>query len=166
MSESMEAIAFQVKGHTTIMDADDYEKFGSMKLTIRLGWSKIPYVTVRINKKIISLHRIIINAPDGMLVDHANRNSLDNRKCNLRLATRSQNMGNRISRIGASKYKGVHWRPSMSKWRAQITAGAKGDKQLKLGNFDTEDEAALAYNAAALEKWGEYAFLNEVNHGK
>lgn len=162
----MDSIKLEIKGMETIIDVDDYAAFCHRSFHIAYGWNKTPYVAFNMGKKKLRLHRVIMGNPEGFFVDHINRNTLDNRKSNLRLATRSQNMANRISRTGSSKYKGVHWRPNISKWRAQIRMGEKGDKQLMLGYFDTEEEAALAYNAAALEKWGEYAFLNEVNHGK
>lgn len=92
--------------------------------------------------------------------DHVNRNGLDNRRINLRAATVSQNNGNiGLSRHNTSGYKGVSWDRERRKWMALINDGGR---KRTLGRFDDPAEAACAYNAAALEKWGEFAWLNPV----
>jgi hypothetical protein len=101
--------------------------------------------------------------PKGFLVDHMNGDKLDNRRSNLRLATRGDNEANKRKRRGTttSKYKGVtKINDGRQKcWRVSITVDTK---QIKVGTFYSEDEAAKAYNKAALEQWGEFAHLNEV----
>ena len=105
----------------------------------------------------VYMHRLITGWP---LTDHINHDGLDNRRRNLRPATPAQNSYNRRPNAGSSsKYKGVMWSPHRSKWKAAIKAGGE---QRCLGFFDDEDDAALAYNAAALEGHGEYAYLNKV----
>lgn len=84
------------------------------------------------------MHRIIINAPNNMEVDHINRNRLDNRKCNLRLVTRQQNEWNKLS-------KGYYWDRDRNKWRSKIYVNKK---RIYLGDFNTEEEARAAYLAA------------------
>jgi hypothetical protein len=72
------------------------------------------------------IHRVILEAPAGVEVDHINGNGLDNRRSNLRLATKSQNMQNmRLSRINTSGFKGVCWDKDRGKWRAHITLDRK-----------------------------------------
>ncbi len=96
-------------------------------------------------------------SPD-IVVDHINRNSLDNRKANLRLATPRQNMWNRSNpKPSRSKYKGVCWHKDNEKWVAQIHIDGQ---QRHLGYFDNEISAAKAYDTAAKKYRGEYAFLN------
>jgi hypothetical protein len=105
----------------------------------------------------IYLHREVMRAPDGMQVDHINGDGLDNRRCNLRLATAQQNRFNTRSRGGVSPYKGVWLDHSTGKWRAAI----KFDRRrFGLGSFRGEEDAARAYDAAATEMFGEFARLN------
>lgn len=112
----------------------------------------------------VLMHRLVMNAPEGMDVDHINRNGLDNQRSNLQVCTRAQN----LARAGAPKtntsgYKGVSWSKQHSKWVAYIRPDYK---KRHLGLFLNKDDAARAYNRAALETWGEFAFLNEVPQRK
>lgn len=113
----------------------------------------------KINGKYIykhaSIHRQLTNCPAHLQVDHINGNSLDNRMENLRIVSRSQNLMNQRQKIG--KYKGVI--RSKKLFVAQI--GVKG-KNLRLGSFETIEEAAKAYNEAALKYFGEFARLNNI----
>jgi len=94
-----------------------------------------------------------------MLIDHINYDGLDNRKANLRLATRTQN--NRHTRRtinpGTSKYKGVSWYRREKKWVAKINAYGK---TYPLGSFKNEIQAARAYDHAAKKYHGDFAALN------
>jgi hypothetical protein len=105
------------------------------------------------------LHRLVIDAPKGVHVDHINHDGLDNRRANLRLATRSQNQANmRAETMGAtSKYKGVSWEKFTQRWKACITVHGKG---ITLGRYRAEEEAARAYDVAAAAFFGEFACLN------
>jgi len=97
------------------------------------------------------------------LVDHINRNKLDCRRENLRIASKSQNAVNKTKdrRNATSIYKGVS--KARNKWKASITVNGK---TIYLGTFDKEADAAYTYNQAALEHFGEYAVLNEVDNGE
>lgn len=104
------------------------------------------------------IHRILINAKPGYEVDHINGNGLDNRRCNLRIATPSQNRMNRgKQRNNTSGYKGVYWNKDCKKWLASITIV---NKQKHLGLFTEIKDAARAYNKAAIDYFGEYAIIN------
>lgn len=106
----------------------------------------------------ISMHRMLMNAQPGEIIDHINHNGLDNRRSvNLRRVTAQQNSHNRRPN---GQYRGVHLLPE-GKWRAAIGSARVG--KTFLGDFFTAEEAALAYNAAALERYGAYAFLNQVD---
>ena len=105
----------------------------------------------------IQMHRLLMGEQEGKVIDHINGNGLDNRRCNLRFATYSQNFANSRSRHGSSKYKGVTLRKTSGSWQAAIQVNKKS---YYLGNFRSEIEAAKAYDKEALRVWGEYARLN------
>jgi len=108
----------------------------------------------------IAMHRQIKDFPNGLTVDHINGNKLDNRRSNLRVATMAQNQGNsRKFKKASSVYKGVRFHSRDKVWQAHIT---KKGKQIHLGTFDTEEEAAMAYNEKAEEIFGDFALLNNV----
>ena len=97
---------------------------------------------------------------DGKEIDHVNGDGLDNRRCNLRIATRSQNQMNRKPKRGASsRYKGVFWSDDHKKWQS---AAQLNKERYHLGFYNGEEEAAKAYNVFAAQHFGEYARLNEV----
>lgn len=101
----------------------------------------------------ITLHSFLTGWP---ITDHQNGNGLDNRRSNLRAATTSQNNANaRVRRDNTSGYKGVAYIPKSGKWRAYI-----GNPQRHLGHHDTAEQAAHAYDVAAVARFGEFAILN------
>lgn len=107
---------------------------------------------------ILFMHRVILNAPSGTEVDHINGNRLDNRRSNLRLCTRRQNLQNSRKRDNSSSlYKGVYFDKSRNKWQAYID-GPHG--RIHLGRFSQETDAARAYDEKAKEVFGEFARLN------
>lgn len=111
-------------------------------------------------RPLVLMHRLILGAPVGVLVDHRNGNGLDNRRANLRLATRSQNGANSgLSRRNTSGYKGVSWRSDLGRWHSSIKIDGRSRH---LGYFNSREDAAQAYNAAAVEAWGPFARLNAV----
>lgn len=142
------------QGRIAIVDDEDYDWLMEWRWLVN-SWG---YVARSIHRGQTLMHRLILNAPAGTDVDHINSNRLDNRRCNLRLASRAQNNRNRKSQDGTfSKYKGVGWRKDVKKWRAQITVNYKN---IHLGYFDTEIEAAKAYDVAAHEHFADFAYLN------
>ena len=109
-------------------------------------------------KKTVYMHRVIMNAPANMQIDHINGNGLDNRKANLRLCTCSQNQRNsRKKHIATSQFKGVDWHESNKSWRARICLNGK---QINIGRYHDEFRAAKAYDVKAVELFGEFANLN------
>jgi len=93
-------------------------------------------------------------------IDHINQNKIDNRIINLRSCTKQENsMNRRSNKNTSSKYKGVSWHKNAKKWMAKIKIDSKAKH---LGYFQTESDAAKAYDKAALEHFGEFACLNNV----
>lgn len=112
------------------------------------------------NSRIGAMHRYIVRPPEGLFVDHINGNRLDNRLCNLRVATAQQNQWNRPKTccdIATSKYKGVQWCKQYQLWRARIRFDGT---RISLGYFKVEEEAARAYDMAARVYHGEFARTN------
>lgn len=111
---------------------------------------------------VIRMHREILPVPAGTAVDHVNGNGLDNRRCNLRPATARENQRNRgLQRNSTSGYKGVCFDKSRRRWLAHIKVNGKF---INLGRFDDAIVAAMAYDAAAAEAFGEFARLNFPEH--
>ncbi len=145
----------------TLIDAEDFERAG------HINWYKDTNGYVCKNKYIgngkwkgLKLHRMIIEAKDGEIVDHINRNRLDNRKENLRIVSHLENAQNAsLAKNNKSGYKGVHFRNGKYSAMIRINGHLK-----HIGTFETAEEAAKAYNVMAEEHFGEYAALNDVDH--
>lgn len=106
------------------------------------------------------MHRVILGLKrdDKLRTDHRNHNGLDNRRKNLRVCTNAQNTHNsRPHKHSSSRYKGVSWCAVRGKWLAQIKTP---QRHINLGRFTSEMEAAEAYDAAALQHFGEFAYIN------
>lgn len=143
------------KNMNALVDDDDYEWLSQRKWCSSKGYA-VRYDGQR--RKMLPMHREILNAPDGMDVDHINGDRLDNRRANLRVCPHRQNIRNQKPRVGGtSRYKGVYWCSTYRKWRVQIMSDKK---RIHVGAFDDEEQAARAYDVAALEHHGEFARLN------
>ena len=161
------------QGEYAIVDPEDYGRL------VRLRWRAtksrntcyaIRSITVSGKRSFEMMHRVIMKEElakiprhlrKDTLIDHINHDGIDNRKANLRLATRAQNSRNRrpVGR-GSSQYKGVRCRESDGVFIAEIRAGRK---RIYLGCYKSEIEAAKAYDAAAQKYHGEFASTN-LNH--
>lgn len=142
------------KGQFTIIDDSDFKKLSKIKWFAT--YDKVRNVYKSINSKFGLLHRFIMNAPKGMVVDHINHNTLDNRRCNLRLCTPNQNRYNlNLRKNSKSGYKGISFKKNH--WEVQLK---KDKKYIYGGSFKDKIEAAKAYDKKARELFGEYAKLN------
>lgn len=148
-------------GQITYVDDDVYEEVS--KFNWRLDPTNkhvVRTIGPKNKRRSLRLHRFVIKAQTGQLVDHIDGNTLNNTRDNLRFADKSTNGMNRDKQINnTSGYKGVTFHKQMNKWHAQLCC--KG-KQYSLGLFELAIDAAKAYNEAALLHFGEFARLNKI----
>jgi hypothetical protein len=152
------------EGEWTILDQQDYYRLGHIKWCLGRHKTKLYAIGGIKNKngkgvKAVYLHREIMRPPKRRLVDHRNSDSLDNRRCNLRIATRAQNLRNRgkTKRKTSSRYIGVLYEKRYRCWVAKIEHKGKVNW---VGSFKSEVDAAKARDKAAMKYHGEFARLN------
>lgn len=153
-----------------LIDIADYDILKSHKWRIFKG-IYTNYVACDLTRRqIIYLHQALLGKPPrGQMIDHLNHNGLDNRRCNINVVTRRQNNLNRTKqRSNTSGYVGVIYqygrrgRDVLTKpWLARISV--ENRKRVSVGNYATKEEAALAYNNAALKYYGKFAILNKIS---
>lgn len=141
-----------------LVDPADLELVGAYRWRLHTSG----YVSTNVKRdgrqRTIYLHRLILDPGPGLTVDHGNRDKLDNRRANLRPATRIQQNANQRRRAdNTTGYRGVG--RARGRWRAQIDVAGR---QRFLGHHATAEDAAAAYNAAAVEAFGEFAVLNII----
>lgn len=140
-------------------DVEKVEKYNWQAKERKRGWYAERYQNINHRKTIIQMHRFIMNCPNDMEVDHIDPNlTLDNRKHNLRICTRSENSRNRRAKENKKdvKYKGVYKRKS-GRYRASIRIDGV---LTHLGTFESDIEAAKEYDKRAIEVFGEFAYTN------
>lgn len=148
------------QGQNAIVDAADYEWLNQWNwLAHWYPATKTFYAERRVKAgKNIFMHTFILDCDGTALGDHKNHNTLDNRRNNLRRATRLQNASNqKLYRSSTSGYKGVVWHKKMQMWTARVQLNKK---RRWLGQFQTSKDAALAYDKEARKHRGEFAVLN------
>lgn len=151
------------QGYVALIDDEDFNKVSAYKWFVRKG-KNTHYAATWVGKwrerKLLHMHHLVSGVPkEGFCIDHQDRNGLNNQKSNHRLCTIAQNSANRTA-YGSSKYLGVSYMAANRKWRAYIKA--EGENKY-LGIFETEEQAAEAYNLAAAKYHGEFAKLNNIN---
>ncbi len=151
------------KGYVTKVDAKDFSElsrwmWGASEARGLVYAVTGQWIPEKQGYKRIYLHTYLMGIRNGFVVDHESGDSLDNRRDNLRWSTVQQNAQNQKARNNITgKFKGVGWCKREEKWRARISINRK---DITLGYFNTELEAALAYDKAAKQYFGEFARLN------
>lgn len=146
------------KGFTAIVDDRDFKLVKDLAWhVLRCGDRRYAVHTTSSPKKSILMHRLILGFP-SLDIDHQDHNGLNNRRKNLRIATRSNNLANGLKhKDGKAKFKGITWDQQSKKWYAQIVHHYH---HYNLGRYETQEDAARAYDAAARKMFGRFARLN------
>ncbi len=153
------------QGLFALVDAEDFERLNRHKW-FAMKSSKTHYAAradrVKCPIKLSYMHREIMHIPENMQVDHINYSGLDNRRCNLRICSREDNLRAQRPQKGSSRFRGVSWDREHDNWRVQSYSNGK---HINLGHYENEEEAARAYDSAAKELFGEFAYLNFPEEG-
>lgn len=141
------------QGKFAIVDDFNYEWLNQWRWQAQKG-NETYYARGYIDGKMIYMHRLILGAKDGQFIDHKDHNGLDNSITNIRFCTVAENQHNKKSnKNSTSKYKGVSWNKQVKKWRATI-------KNITIGQYKSEKNAAIAYDIAANQLFGKFAYTN------
>lgn len=149
---------FKINGGECLIDEQDY------KLVSQYTWrvNQFGYAEASIGNKNIRMHRFIMNAQKGHMIDHANCDRLDNRRMNLRFVTHRENAMNKsLNSNNTSGYKGVSWNNHAKSWSVHIQLDGK---KKTLGYRKDKHDAAKLYNDAAMAEFGQYASLNKITY--
>jgi len=146
------------KGLESVIDAADVHLIDNKNWHVRVYTRSMYAIRTPLLAKgklgIVRMHRVILDAPNGVEVDHVNSDGLDNRRANLRLVTKAQNQHNRRrNAYSDSGFKGVSWHQATGKWQARIQ---KDGKEKHLGVFDCPKDAQAAYIEASANFHGEF----------
>lgn len=146
------------QGHFALIDDDDYLIVSQYKWTYDHGYAVRKVTLAPKHYQKVLLHRFLADAQPGQIVDHRDGNGLNNTRSNLRLCNGSQNNANRrVLRSSTSPYRGVRKSSNVDRWQASI---GYNYRLIHLGSFLTQEEAARAYDAKAIELFGKFALTN------
>lgn len=134
-----------------LIDLGDIEKVGKYR------WYSTGNGYVK-SQNNLRMHRLVMDATEDYLVDHINRNPLDNRKSNLRVCTQAENSRNvGVSQSNTTGFKGVYFEKLNNKYRARIKYNGE---RISLGCYTNAIDAAIAYDKKAIELFGDFAYTN------
>lgn len=150
----------KLKNGVILMDDENYDWLNEYNWYLDKDKYAITNVIINNKKTTKKMHRLIMDEPKNMQIDHIDNNKLNNQKHNLRIVNAQQNQMNRVSNKNSSSiYKGVSYAKRYKKWQSRIIFDRK---TIFLGYFINEKDAAIAYNKMAEKIFKEYALLNEV----
>ncbi len=148
------------KSQYAVVDDEDYKVLSEFNWYAQVDRKSGKYTACRgtnknrQHKKII-MHRVIMDCPNGLQVDHINQDTLDNRRCNLRICTQTENNRNR-KRFNPDKPKGCY-QNQYGTWTVRISVD---NKDIVIGNFKTKDDAEMAYKDASIKYHGEFSCID------
>jgi hypothetical protein len=154
------ALVELTQGKVAVIDTADISLIREYKWSAHHNFRRahVWYAITQVRCQTVSMHRLILNAPSDLKVDHKDGDGLNNRRSNIRLVTDAQNCFNRtLRRDNQSGFKGVSFHARTGKWNTRIQ---RNGRQQSLGLFDSPEDAARAYDSAALELFGEFARPN------
>lgn len=138
-----------------IVDDEDFERIDSVKWYFEHGYARSD-----VGRKRVYMHRFILDLKSNKVVDHKNRDGLDNRKNNLRIANQSLNLANqKKNNKNTSGFKGVSWNKHLKYWTSSLKVMGKNNVKYS----KTKKEAAKKYNDMAIHYFGEFALLNKIS---
>lgn len=147
-----------VKNHKFLIDEQDFEIFNKFSWSLLRCTPKHIYLVNSKNSRDL-FHRLVMNPKEGLHVDHISRDTTDNRRSNLRVCTRQQNMFNRgVQKNNASGFKGVYFDNQHKRWVAKVEISGKKIRRSFLNLID----AVNKYNELARKYFGEFAYLNFI----
>ncbi len=158
------------QGQFAVIDDDDYDRISSHKwyakknnVKCKVVYYAATNITILGKRTTIRMHQFILgSSPNGKEIDHADGNTLNNQKHNLRFCTRTQNLYNAIgSPYSATKHKGITFNNKSNMYRVRISINGKSTH---IGCFKKIEDAICVYNNAALKYHGEFARLNVISH--
>jgi hypothetical protein len=154
----------EIKNEKVLVDSRDWERLEQYSWYTSNDGHHL-YLKANVEGSTINFHDQVVNPPKNMMVDHIDGNTLNNLRNNLRVCNASQNQANQsVQKIKkTSQFKGVHYSESKQKWISQI---GFEKKRKHIGNFNTEIEAAKAYDEVAIDLFGQFAKTNITDNVK
>jgi hypothetical protein len=152
-------VSYQGVTKTILVDDEDFDLIKGLNVLININNKDMPYRNVP-PKGVQYLHRMVMKCNPDDFIHHKNNDYLDIRKSNLVVCTKREALCNkRIANNNTSGFKGVSWNIQRLAFQAKITSEGR---QMHLGYFAAKEDAAMAYDAAAIKYFGEFARTNKM----